>query len=144
MVTGLRTVAFSAAFFAASASSIRFKRPSFWALSLAAVASPGSRKLGFVGALTGFGGGGILMGRALGFGAPSASLFRRSSFWALSFAETASPGSWKLDFVAGLIERGGGGILIGRCFGAVTPSASRFKRSSFWALSFAATESLDN
>ena len=39
---------------------------------------------------------------------------------------------------------GGGGILIGRCFGAATPSASRFRRSSLCAFSFAATLSLDN
>lgn len=143
---GLRMGAVRAAFLAASASSIRLSRSSFCAFSLAAVASPGSWKLGFVTCFVDFGGGGMLIGRVASLSDPPASCIRlsRSSFWAFSLAAVASPGSWKLGTVGGFEDLGGGGILIGRCFGTTTPSASRLKRSSFCALSFAATLSLDN
>lgn len=92
------------------ASSIRLSRSSFWALSLAAVASPGSWKLGTVGGFVDLGGGGMLIGRCFGAAVPSASRFRRSSFCALSFAATLSLDSWNVDFVGALPFGGGGGV----------------------------------
>lgn len=78
---GFRTAAAKAAFFAASASSMRFNRSSFWALRRAAVASPGSWKFAFVGALVDFGGGGMLIDRDKGLSPPASSMrFSRSSF----------------------------------------------------------------
>ena len=46
--------------------------------------------------------------------------------------------------MGGFVDLGGGGILMGRCFGATRPSASRFKRASFCNFNLAATLSLDN
>lgn len=87
----------------------------------------------------------MLMGRVLGLSPPASSMrLRRSSFWAFNFAAVASLDSWKVGTVGGLVDLGGSGMLMGRCFGAAPPSASRFRRSSFCALSFAATLSLDN
>lgn len=134
--------ALKAALLAASASSCRRSRSSFWALSFAAVASLESWKVGFVGAFVDFGSGGMDIGWrvVVGGSSPSASRLSRSSFCALSFAAMASPGSLKSDLVGGFVDFGGGGRLIGRGLVGL-PSASRLRRSSFWALSFAAMAS---
>jgi hypothetical protein len=43
------------------------------------------------------------------------------------------PGSWKVGFVTGFVDLGGGGMLIGReaVFSCPPASSIRFKRSSF-------------
>lgn len=150
-MTGFRTGAcrglMAASFFAASTSSIRFIRSSFLILSFSATAEPGNSKFALVGAFVDFANGAMLMLTERCVGADclgaSASLFNRSSFWALSFSAILSPGSWKAGFVSGLFDFGGGGILIGRALGAM-PSASRFNRSSFCAFSFATVSLLES